>query len=237
MKRPIQFAGLPKISSLQVLDRRQEVLARKIGDGHRVINGVAGSGKTVLLIHRAKWLGFQDSARRIVVLCYNKCLAAYLRNALNDCPNVKVTTFHQWGLSLGVKFSFRAGPFGERVLKKAQAMAEVDKYDAVFIDEAQDFDKSWFACTIAAMKDPEEGDLIIVADGNQGLYKPESFKWIDVGVKARGRVIPLTGITGILIKLCIWLKRSPKKTAQMLANRSFRSYLVNRSGAVPNRSY
>jgi superfamily I DNA and RNA helicase len=36
-----------------VLDRRQENNARKIGEGHRIIYGVAGSGKTVLLIARA----------------------------------------------------------------------------------------------------------------------------------------------------------------------------------------
>jgi hypothetical protein len=39
--------------TLKLLDLRQERHARAIGDGHRIIHGVAGSGKTVLLIGRA----------------------------------------------------------------------------------------------------------------------------------------------------------------------------------------
>jgi len=37
------------------------------------------------------------------------------------------------------------------------------------IDEAQDFDPSWFRCTLAALAEPYDGDLIIVGDGSQGL--------------------------------------------------------------------
>lgn len=176
---------------LHVLDKGQEVIARKIGDGHRVLNGVAGSGKTVLLIHRAKWLSAEDPNRRILVLCFNKCLAAYLKDALQNCRNVRTSTFHQWGAGLGVHVTFRADNFGHRVLSNVAAIAEQDKYDAIFIDEAQDFHPTWLESAVKALKDPEEGDLIVVADGNQGLYHPAEFRWIDVGIKARGRVIHL----------------------------------------------
>jgi hypothetical protein len=43
-------------TDLAVLDLRQERNARALGDGHRIVYGVAGSGKTVLLIARAKLL-------------------------------------------------------------------------------------------------------------------------------------------------------------------------------------
>lgn len=39
---------------LQVLDADQEEYAQALGDGHRILYGVAGSGKTVLVIARAK---------------------------------------------------------------------------------------------------------------------------------------------------------------------------------------
>ncbi|STI82993.1 DNA helicase II [Escherichia coli] len=32
-------------SQIKIMDIQQEILARNIGDGHRVIHGVAGSGK------------------------------------------------------------------------------------------------------------------------------------------------------------------------------------------------
>jgi hypothetical protein len=34
------------------------------------------------------------------------------------------------------------------------------------IDEAQDFAPSWFQCAKAALKEPGDGDLIIVGDGS-----------------------------------------------------------------------
>ena len=46
---------------------------------------------------------------------------------------------------------------------------EAHKYDAEFIDEAQDFSKSWFLCSKLALKEPDDGDLLIVGDGSQPL--------------------------------------------------------------------
>jgi superfamily I DNA/RNA helicase len=60
-------------------------------------------------------------------------------------------------------------------------------YDAVLIDEAQDFAPSWFRCALAVMKDPLDGDLVIVSDGNQGLYRRAGISWQSLGVRARGR--------------------------------------------------
>jgi superfamily I DNA and RNA helicase len=47
-------AELPSI--MRVMDMQQEQLARSLGDGHRVIHGVAGSGKTMILGYRAEYL-------------------------------------------------------------------------------------------------------------------------------------------------------------------------------------
>lgn len=44
-------------SQIKIMDIQQEILARNIGDGHRVIHGVAGSGKTMILLFRCLyWL-------------------------------------------------------------------------------------------------------------------------------------------------------------------------------------
>lgn len=39
---------------IKVMDRQQERVARKLGGGHRLIRGVAGSGKTLILLHLAE---------------------------------------------------------------------------------------------------------------------------------------------------------------------------------------
>lgn len=57
-------AALPALvvrDVLQVMDQHQEAIARTLGEGHRLIHGPAGSGKTMLLIFRAVHL--QAAAR------------------------------------------------------------------------------------------------------------------------------------------------------------------------------
>ena len=76
---------------------------------------------------------------------------------------------------------------GEKVLAYLQKLPDEKRWDAVLVDEAHTFDKSWFPCCVAALKDTEDGDLMIVSDLNQGLYNRHEFSWKSVGVKAQGR--------------------------------------------------
>jgi hypothetical protein len=55
---------------VRVMDLHQEQLARSKGDGHRVIHGVAGSGKTLILGYRCQYLS-QAVSKPILVLCFN----------------------------------------------------------------------------------------------------------------------------------------------------------------------
>lgn len=59
----------------------------------RLVRGVAGSGKTVVLIQRAKYMARQDPDRKILVLSFNKKLADSLRSNFSE-PNIKTTHFH-----------------------------------------------------------------------------------------------------------------------------------------------
>src|SRR5262249_21998330 len=80
--------------------------------------------------------------------------------------------------------------FGERLLHRLENdQGDAHKYDAVFIDEAQDFSKSWFLCPKLGLKEPDDGDLLIVGDGSQLLYRRRPFTWREAGVSAVGRTI------------------------------------------------
>ena len=83
---------------VRVLDFEQEQLARNLGGGHRVIHGVAGSGKTLILgfrcVHLAEML-----RKPILVLCFNISLAARLRSFIAERGlegRVNVHHFHEW---------------------------------------------------------------------------------------------------------------------------------------------
>ena len=174
-------------TDLAVLDLRQERNARALGDGHRIVYGVAGSGKTVLLIARAKLLA-EDPEKRILILCYNRLLAQHLAVALAGHHQVTVTTFHRWGVDFSE--GEEDGTFGEHLLARLRGDAGLrGRYDAVLIDEAQDWPCSWFQCARLALKEPETGDLMIVGDGSQSLYRKRDFSWADAGIHASGRMI------------------------------------------------
>lgn len=176
-------------TELAVLDLRQERNARAIGGGHRVIYGVAGSGKTVLLIARAKLLA-EDPGRRVLLLCYNRLLASWLAATVKGHPNIDALHFHRWAGKNGAGFrpDETDDAYGERLLASLNAGSrDSGRYDAVLIDEGQDWPRSWFRCAKLALKDPEGGDLLIVGDGSQSLYRARKFTWADAGVNAVGR--------------------------------------------------
>jgi hypothetical protein len=201
-------APLPEGSSVIVpLDIDQERLARNMKDGHRLISGVAGSGKTLILLARAKVLANRLLDQRILILCFNITLAAHLRSLLHgDSMNpqykdlIEVMHFHDWARSL-IKWLPRYDSFktedecnayiGQKVLAKLQALPPDQRWDSILVDEAHTFTREWFECCVAGLKDPENGDLVVVSDGNQSLYKRAQFTWKSVGIKAQGRTTKL----------------------------------------------
>ena len=189
-----------KCFDLVVLDRKQENNARKIGEGHRIIYGVAGSGKTVLLIARAKWLHERDPHAKILLLCYNVSLKAYLKHVLKDYSRINVFHFDGWVKHNGIPPRNYKDPstgkveedsvLGNRLLEHLRNHAgDSRKYDAILVDEAQDFPPIWFSCILEALTDPLDGDLLVVCDGNQGIRLIDSVSWKSLGIKAQGRTI------------------------------------------------
>jgi hypothetical protein len=175
---------------LRSLDLEQERTAREIGNGHRLLFGVAGSGKTVVLVARAKFLSEALPSGRILVLCFNVTLKAYLDALLSQCPNVDVLTFHGWGARNGVKWTEDepGDVYGARLQSQLEGGGgDAGSYDAVLIDEAQDFEPSWFKCAALAMKEPRGGDLLIVGDRNQENYRRPKVSWAALGISAKGR--------------------------------------------------
>ena len=177
------------IDLLKVLDFHQEREARNIRDGHRIIRGVAGSGKTVLLLSRGKLLA-GEGGKRVLLLCFNKPLAAYFGACAKDTPNLIIKHFHGWGSANGIKYVKNEDyeDYGMRLLARLERHdGDAATFDAVLIDEYQDFSLSWFKCAKLALKEPEDGDLLIVGDASQALYKLRGFTWADAGIHWRGR--------------------------------------------------
>ena len=148
-------AELPDI--MRVMDIQQEQLARSLGDGHRVIHGVAGSGKTMILGYRAEYLAKANTptSKPILILCYNEPLAVKLESVIDAkglAAQVHVRNFHKWCRQQLVTYGQVIPKFGPRMFDDmiAGVIRGVDRkqipsgqYQAILIDEGHDFAPEW----------------------------------------------------------------------------------------------
>ena len=191
-------ASLPDV--IKIMDLQQEQLARNLGHGHRVIHGVAGSGKTMILGFRAIQLA-EELNKPILVLCFNVSLASRLRHYVIEKKvehKVQVYHFHDWcGQQIKTYHCDVLkgdAPYWERqvsavihgVEKKQIPRAQ---YGAVLIDEGHDFESEWLKL-VTQMVDPKTDSILLLYDDAQSIYKKHAgldFSLSSVGIKARGR--------------------------------------------------
>lgn len=191
---------LPDI--MRVMDLQQEQLARSLGEGHRVIHGVAGSGKTMILSYRAEYLAKAGGSRKpILVLCYNQPLAVKLdalMAAKGLADKVHARNFHKWCRQQLVAFGQSLPPQGPDMFDQmvAGVIRGVDRgqipsgqYQAVLIDEGHDFEAAWLKLA-AQMVDPQTNSLLLLYDDAQSIYqrrRAQQFSFKSVGIQAQGR--------------------------------------------------
>jgi superfamily I DNA/RNA helicase len=197
-------AEMPSI--MRVMDIQQEQLARSLGDGHRVIHGVAGSGKTMILGYRAEYLAqaSTDNSKPILILCFNEPLGVKLHSVMDAKglgDKVHVRHFHKWCRDQLVAYGQTLPANNLSVdLKMAdmvqRVIAAVDRkqipsgqYQAVLIDEGHDFAPEWLKL-VTQMVDPTTNSLLVLFDDAQSIYertRSKQFSFKSVGVQAQGR--------------------------------------------------
>jgi len=196
-------AELPSI--MRVMDLQQEQLARSLGDGHRVIHGVAGSGKTMILGYRAEYLAKAHTAasKPILILCYNEPLAvklAFVMDAKGLADKVHVRHFHKWCRDQLVAFgqtlpgAVSRDHYAEELVQRVihgvdRKQIPSGQYQAVLIDEGHDFAPEWLKL-VTQMVDPTTNSLLLLFDDAQSIYersRSRQFSFKSLGIQAQGR--------------------------------------------------
>lgn len=265
-------------NDLDLLPRHEEIAAETPASV-RLVTGVAGSGKSLVLLYRALLSARLHPDARVLVLTHNKPLRFELERRskrLAKLPrNLSCTTFFQWAAKclgkwpermwwpadiernvarlkesfpslaklstvfltdeigwikdhllltktlyqnsdrLGRGTSLRGNQREEmwglfhayqheqkeknatdwhNIALRFHEVAVMEKspvfpcFDAIFVDEAQFFAKSWFEIVSAALK--PGGHLFLAADPTQGFLRRRQ-SWIAAGIEVRGRTTKL----------------------------------------------
>ncbi len=189
---------------IRVLDREQERLARRLDGGYRVIRGVAGSGKTLVLTYRARFLAESFPSWKILLTCFNICLARALeqelelRSATRLPGNVEVRHIDAVARRVLVRAGY-AVPHAtspeqwtairQKAIQVLGRRPELRVYDAVFVDEAQDFDGVGLDLAWTLLREDRD-HFVIALDGAQNIYRKRA-RWNPPGLTARGRTTVL----------------------------------------------
>jgi hypothetical protein len=184
-----------KNAELQSLSVEQEQIARGIGKNdkfpHRLVRGVVGSGKTLVLRLRARIVAEENKNWKILVTFFTRSLVGNLKK--NMPSNVRALTLGQamyrhWDQS-GITDPFpdpknddgwkqMAGAFSDGRLRKGV-------YDAIFLDEAQDLTAAQADCLRGLLKE-ETNVAFFCGDGAQNIFN-RRVVWKNHGFYFKGR--------------------------------------------------
>ena len=189
-----EFSSLE--SRISSLDHHQEALARKYDGGHRILKGPSGCGKTLILIHKILFLlRYNPSIKSILFVCFNITLVRYIKRMLAEKQApfgrhaIDVVHFYELCILITgdkVDFEGQDKDYYQIVLDDAiEASKRYRKYDAILIDEGQDFSDDMFKVVLNLLN-PATDTLTIALDENQNIYL-RTRNWKELGIHAVGR--------------------------------------------------
>ena len=174
------------VAPVQLSDNARRVAANPGGAHIRGVAGTAGSGKSFALTARAARLAAEG--RSVLVLCFNLTLANHLRRLVVErCAElganparVTCTSFHTFcsrvvddAAQAGILAAEPArGTWPVKIVVKARDVFESGfdrRFDAVLVDEGQDFTVEWWNLLRDHVVRPD-GEMLLAADSTVDLY-------------------------------------------------------------------
>ncbi len=184
----LDFVPAPKLSpgAKNIADNPSDARRRRV-------RGSAGCGKTYGLAVRAARLAAER--KHVLVLTYNVTLANYLRTLVGArCTELRASptfvtcvSFHglcsriaddaeRAGLTCDVPEGTKSYDVSVAKAMSAGAQGFSPRYDAVLVDEGQDFNLDWWNFLRIHVAKPD-AEMLLVADPTQDIY--ENKAWTD----------------------------------------------------------
>lgn len=183
-------------NEINMLDQDQFVTIYKKTASHTRIRGLAGSGKTILLVKKMAYMHYKNRDLELVYVFYTKSLKQYIKDLFlnfykdfekyKEPDMTKIHILHSWGGNEMEGFYSKvckengiaregyndvsgSNKFDKvcRNLLNTLGSKGKELYDYVFVDEAQDFSLGFFKLVLSTLK--YNGKMIYAYDELQSL--------------------------------------------------------------------
>jgi superfamily I DNA/RNA helicase len=171
-----QFEKLHNQAEIILTEEQERILEETEEDHRKIFFGAAGTGKTFIAMKKALLLA--EEGKKVLLTCYNKHLVTVF-NKFASHENVMRMNFHDYlyqtiennGYELDDPEDWNEF-YGEtlpNMMYDLYSLKENDeKFDAILVDEGQDFKENWYLCLDQMLK--ENGHFYIFADRHQNLF-------------------------------------------------------------------
>ncbi len=164
LKTPLSVAIAEDDQQILTLTEQQYKVLDLLSRQRRVaVSGGAGTGKTVLAMEKARRLAKEGLS--VLLTCFNRPLAEYLKASAGDIENVEICNFHRLCYRMakegGVPLPRSGGgdrAYFDRTMPEAllKALDNTEtRFDAIIVDEGQDFLETWWEPLQFCLTDPD----------------------------------------------------------------------------------
>lgn len=166
-------------AQIVLTEEQERILEETEEDRRKIFFGAAGTGKTFIAMKKAQDLA--EQGKRVFLTCFNKNLVKVFEKFCQH-EHISKKNFHDFMLhtlqenqypieepaDVKEKSEFYETTLPEICFDLYSIMPEENKFDAIIVDEGQDFKEHWYLCLEEMLK--QDGHFYIFADRNQNLF-------------------------------------------------------------------
>ncbi len=145
------------------------------------IIGGAGTGKTYIAMKKVN----RDlkKGKKVLFLCCNSELVKFVSTALGSVDGLKCCTYEDLMIETltDVYADLNINENGNKCCFDEVANKDVETYDSILVDEAQDFDADMGLTVRLFLKDEDKSDLYVFYDVNQNVFKHKFSNAFSIG--------------------------------------------------------